>query len=473
MPSLLVVDDEAPILHAFRRAFSQSDVTVLTAATGKEGLEITAEHRPDVVVLDINLPDISGIDVFRQIRQSDARTPVIFITGHGTTDAAIEAMKQGAFDYLFKPLELAQLEEVVEHAFEVSRLMRVPAVLEREPGTQHADLLIGRSPKMQEVYKAISQAAPQDVTVLILGETGTGKELVARAIYHHSRRSKGPFHAVNCAAIPESLLESELFGHEKGAFTGADRRRIGKFEQCAGGTLFLDEIGDMTPLTQTKILRVLQDQRFERVGGNETVQTDVRLIAATNRPLEKLIAEERFRSDLYYRLSGFSIHLPPLRERGSDISLLVDYFVKRFADELGRAVQQITPEALTLLQAYPWPGNVRELQSTIKQAMLRATAPILMTQDLPATLQGMETPSAASTDELTDLDRFIDQQFDLGSTNVFEDVVAKVKRQMVLRALRHTAGNQVHAAKLLGITRSTLRNEIRKLGITIDRSITS
>jgi two-component system nitrogen regulation response regulator GlnG len=278
---------------------------------------------------------------------------------------------------------------------------------------------------------------------------------------------------VNCAAIPESLLESELFGHEKGAFTGADRRRIGKFEQCAGGTLFLDEIGDMTSLTQTKILRVLQDQRFERVGGNETVQTDVRLIAATNRPLEKLIAEERFRSDLYYRLSGFSIHLPPLRERGNDISLLVDYFLNRFAEELGKPVQQITPEALTLLQAYPWPGNVRELQSTIKQAMLRATAPILMTQDLPATLQGLETPSAASTDELSVLDRFIDQQIDLGSTNVFEDVVAQVKRQMVLRALHHTAGNQVHAAKLLGITRSTLRNEIRKLGITIDRSITS
>jgi two-component system nitrogen regulation response regulator GlnG len=471
MPSLLVVDDETSILHAFRRAFSRPDVTVLTAGTGTEGLALVAEHQPDVVVLDINLPDTTGLEVYRQIRASDARIPVIFITGHGTTDTAIEAMKQGAFDYLFKPLELSQLELVVNHAFEVSRLMRVPAVLESEPAAQNADLLIGRSAKMQEVYKAISRAAPQDVTVLILGETGTGKELVARAIYHHSRRSKGPFHAVNCAAIPEALLESELFGHEKGAFTGADRRRIGKFEQCAGGTLFLDEIGDMTPLTQAKILRVLQDQRFERVGGNETIQTDVRLIAATNRPLEKLIADERFRSDLYYRLSGFTIHLPPLRERGSDIELLVQYFLQRFTDELGKSVLRITPEAMALLQDYAWPGNVRQLQSTMKQSMLRATAPVLMMQDLPPELQRSVDLAGDTAQPAGELEQYIDRQIDLGGPRVFEDVVATVKRQLLLRALRATDGNQVHAAKLLGITRSTLRNEIRKLGIVIDRSI--
>jgi DNA-binding NtrC family response regulator len=471
MPSLLVVDDEAPILHAFRRAFARPDVTVLAASTGKEGLQIAEERQPDVIVLDINLPDTSGIEVYRQIRRSDARTPVIFITGHGTTDMAIEAMKQGAFDYLFKPLELSQLEEVVEHAFEVSRLMRVPAVMESEPASQDADLLIGRSPKMQEVYKAISRAAPQDVTVLILGETGTGKELVARAIYHHSRRAKGPFHAVNCAAIPESLLESELFGHEKGAFTGADRRRIGKFEQCAGGTLFLDEIGDMTPLTQAKILRVLQDQRFERVGGNETIQTDVRLIAATNRPLEKLIADERFRSDLYYRLSGFAIHLPPLRERGGDVELLVQYFLKRFANELGKFVPQITPEAMALVQDYSWPGNVRQLQSTIKQAILRATAPILMVQDLPPELQPSAADDRDASETADELEQFINKQIEGGGPHIFEDVVATVKRQMLLRALRQTEGNQVHAAKVLGITRGTLRNEIRKLGIVIDRAI--
>jgi two-component system nitrogen regulation response regulator GlnG len=471
MPSLLVVDDEPSILHAFRRAFSRPDITVLTAATGTEGLTMVAKQRPDVVVLDINLPDTTGLEVYRQIRASDARIPVIFITGHGTTDMAIEAMKQGAFDYLFKPLELPQLEDVVEHAFEVSRLMRVPAVMENDPASQDADLLIGRSPRMQEVYKAIGRAAPQDITVLILGETGTGKELVARAIYHHSRRSKGAFQAVNCAAIPEALLESELFGHEKGAFTGADRRRIGKFEQCAGGTLFLDEIGDMTPLTQAKILRVLQDQRFERVGGSETIQTDVRLIAATNRPLEKLIGEERFRSDLYYRLSGFTIHLPALRERAGDIELLVRYFLSRFASQLGKPVRQITPEALELLQRYSWPGNVRELEGTIKQSMLRATAPILMAQDLPDALQRSSDGGAPAADEQNDLDRFIAKRIETGTANLFEDIVSQVKRRLLVRALERTDGNQVRAAKLLGITRSTLRNEIRKLGITIDRSV--
>jgi two-component system nitrogen regulation response regulator GlnG len=432
---------------------------------------MASEHHPDVVVLDINLPDMSGLEVFRQMHQSDRRTPVIFITGHGTTDTAIEAMKGGAFDYLFKPLELSQLEEVIGHAFEASRLMRVPAVLESEPSRKNADLLIGRSPKMQEVYKAIGRVAPQDVTVLILGETGTGKELVARALYQHSGRANGQFHAVNCAAIPEALLESELFGHEKGAFTGADRRRIGKFEQCAGGTLFLDEIGDMTPLTQAKILRVLQDQRFERVGGNETVQTDVRLIAATNRPLERLMAAERFRSDLYYRLSGFTIHLPPLRERGGDIELLVRYFLQRFADELAKSVLQITPEALAFLQDYPWPGNVRQLQSTVKQAILRATAPVLMMQDLPPELQQTAAEAPDPAEPVGDLAQFIDKQMDLGGPHVFEDIVANVKRQLLLRALRQTHGNQVHAAKLLGITRSTLRNEVRKLGISIDRAI--
>jgi two-component system nitrogen regulation response regulator GlnG len=487
MPSLLVVDDEAAILHAFRRAFSRPDITVLTASTGKEGLELAERERPDVVVLDLNLPDMSGLDVFGRLHNSDARTPVIFITGHGTTDTAIESMKRGAFDYLFKPLELAQLEEVVQHAFEVSRMMRVPAILETEPAPEHADLLIGRSPKMQEVYKAIGRAAPQDITVLILGETGTGKELVARAIYHHSSRANGPFQAVNCAAIPEALLESELFGHEKGAFTGADRRRIGKFEQCAGGTLFLDEIGDLSPLTQAKILRVLQDQRFERVGGNETIQTNVRLIAATNRPLEKLIAQERFRSDLYYRLSGFTIHLPPLRERTGDVALLTQYFLKRFAEQLNKPVQQVTPEALSILEAYPWPGNVRELESTIKQALLRATPPMLMVQDLPAALQrsagtgpvpaadGSEVTSGADTVNApaVGLQRYVDEQLEHGGDNVFDDVVANVKRQLLVAALRRTDGNQVQAARLLGITRSILRNELRKHGIVVDRSISS
>src|SRR5262245_37553473 len=311
MPTLLVIDDESSILHFFRRAFSGPEVTLLTAGAAEEGLEQVARHHPDVVILDINLPDQSGLEVFGRIQKLDAKIPVIFITGHGTTATAIEAMRLGAYESLLKPLELDQLTDLVTRAFEISRLMRVPAVVPTPGQSDDAgEVLVGRCPGMQEVYKAIGRVAPQDVTVLILGESGTGKELVARAIYHYSRRARAPFLAINCAAIPETLLESELFGHEKGSFTGADRKRIGKFEQCSGGTLFLDEIGDMTPLTQTKILRVLQDQQFERVGGNETIQTNVRVIAATNRDLEKMMATGQFRSDLYYRLNTYVIRIP-------------------------------------------------------------------------------------------------------------------------------------------------------------------
>ena len=360
---------------------------MLTAEAPAEGLALAEAHRPDVIVLDMQLPGASGLDVFRKLRALDARTPVIFITGKSTTDTAIEAMKLGAYDYLFKPVELSQLRQVIDRAVALSRLAHVPAVV-AEGGAvdERADAIIGRCPAMQEVYKAIGRVAPQDVTVLILGETGTGKELVARAIYQHSRRAGGPFLAINCAAIPENLLESELFGHEKGAFTGADRRRIGKFEQCNGGTLFLDEVGDMAPLTQAKMLRLLQEQKFERLGGNETVTTDVRVLAATNQDLEALVAQGKFRQDLYYRLSVFTIRLPPLRERGDDLLLLVQHYLRRFNRELGKDVQTVAPEALEVLRQYPWPGNVRELQSALKQALLRASGSVLMPEFLPEAL---------------------------------------------------------------------------------------
>src|SRR4051794_30455464 len=308
MPKLLVVDDEPSILHFFRRAFPGPDVTLLTAASAAEGLAAVGRDRPDVVILDIDLAGVSGLETYRRVRELDPKTPVIFITGHGTADTAIEAMRLGAYEYLLKPLELDHLTDLVERAFEISRLMRVPATIpEAEAPPTPSDALVGRCAALQEVYKAIGRVAPQDVTVLILGESGTGKELVARAIYHYSKRADKPFLAINCAAIPENLLESELFGHEKGSFTGADRRRIGKFEQCHGGTLFLDEVGDMSPITQTKILRVLQEGAFERVGGLETIKTDVRIIAATNRDLEAFVADGRFRGDLFYRLNVFTI----------------------------------------------------------------------------------------------------------------------------------------------------------------------
>jgi two-component system nitrogen regulation response regulator GlnG len=325
---------------------------------------------------------------------------------------------------------------------------------------------------MLQVYKAIGRVAGQDVTVLITGETGTGKELVARAIYQHSPRAAGPFLAINCAAIPEQLLESELFGHEKGAFTGADRSRIGKFEQCSGGTLFLDEVGDMSPLTQSKLLRVLQEQRFERLGGNEVIQTDVRLLAATNRDLGTLVARGRFRQDLFYRLSVFQIQLPPLRERGDDLALLVQHYVRRFSRELGRDVQGAAPDVLELLRQYPWPGNVRELQSVLKQALLQATGAVLVADFLPTSLlqraNHAETPGQENG---TGLPQFIDEQLAAGTENLYEQALGRLERLLLGRVLQHTGGNQVQAAKILGITRGSLRNKLRELGITINRTV--
>src|SRR5262245_55273590 len=321
---LLIDDDPALIPEQVRQAFPAPRHRVEVAPTGAEGLRRTGAGTPDVILLDLRLPDQSGLEVYQQIRKIDARIPVIFVTLAKGADAAIEAMKQGAYDYLFKPLDLHQLKRVVGEALEVARRMRQPAVVAETAADTDVDgVIVGSCPAMREVYKAIGRVAGQDVPVLITGESGTGKELVARAIYQHGPRARAPFLALNCAAIPEQLLESELFGHEKGAFTGADRCRIGKFEQCNGGTLFLDEIGDMPLSLQAKILRVLQEQAFERVGGNETVRTDVRLIAATHRDLKAAAEGGRFRPDLYYRLGVFAIHLPPLRERGEDLPLLL------------------------------------------------------------------------------------------------------------------------------------------------------
>ena len=314
---LLIDDDDFLITQQVRRALLPDSRRVEVAGTGAAGIEIVRTDPPDVILLDLMLPDQSGLEVYQQIRSIDARIPVIFITMAKKADAAIEAMRHGAHDYLFKPLDVQQLRQVVGEALEVAQKMRTQTVITETPLNSAADGdILGGSAVMCQVYKAIGRVAAQDVPVLITGESGTGKELVARAIYQHGRRAKAPFLALNCAAIPENLLESELFGHEKGAFTGADRRRIGKFEQCNGGTLFLDEIGDMPLALQAKILRVLQDQTFERVGGNETVRTDVRLIAATHRDLKAWSAEGKFRPDLYYRLGVFNIHLPPLARTG-------------------------------------------------------------------------------------------------------------------------------------------------------------
>jgi two-component system nitrogen regulation response regulator GlnG len=479
MANLLLIDDHPGLLpDQVSHVFPAPAHRVEIAHTGAEGLQHVADVRPDVILLDLRLPDQSGLDVLRQLRDIDARIPVVLVTVVRSADSAIEAMRQGAYDYLLKPLDVQKLDRVIGEALRVARLMREPAVVVGTPrdDDQPGEAIVGSCQAMQEVYKAIGRVADQAFPVLITGESGTGKELVARAIYQHGLRAKAPFLALNCAAIPETLLESELFGHEKGAFTGAERRRIGKFEQVSGGTLLLDEIGDMPPPTQAKVLRVLQEQAFERVGGSETIRTDVRLIAATHRDLKAWSVEGKFRPDLYYRLGVFAIHLPPLRERGEDLALLVQFYLRRVSRELGREVGEVAPEALERLRGYSWPGNVRELQSVLKQALLRAHGPVLLPDFLPelpeasvpaapgappgplnanpprppgSENEGLAVPGVRQTPPLESLE-----------VNTRKHILAALEQSNWIIDGPHGA------AKLLALHPNTLRSRMKKLGIT-------
>lgn len=464
MQSLLVIDDEVPILRAFERAFTSDSTTVLTAKNAADGEATFIEAKPDVVVLDLSLPDTSGLECFQRLREIDPRVPVIFITGHGTVESAIEATRLGAYDYLFKPLELDEMRTLLDKAFNLSRMVRVQPVLADEVDTV-ADAIVGRCKAMKEVYKAIGRVASQKLTVLLMGESGTGKEVVAQAIYHHSARSTGPFQAINCAAIPDALLESEIFGHEKGAFTDAHRQRIGKLEQVDKGTLFLDEVGDMSPMTQAKVLRVLQDQTFERVGGNTPIKVDVRIIAATNHDLKQLVTEGLFRSDLYFRLSVVTIHLPPLREREDDLRVLSEYFLRKYSGEFGKDVRSLAPETLELLQQYHWPGNVRELESVMKQSLLSARGNILLPEFLPTLANQSANLTGAKNDGDYLEQSFIAERLASGSVNLYAEAIAKVEYQLFRQVLQHTAGNQLKAATILGISRVTLRSKLKLLGI--------
>jgi two-component system nitrogen regulation response regulator GlnG len=473
MAHLLLIDDDPDLIPEQVRHAFPAPHRVEVAGDGAEGLRRARAGPPDVILLDLRLPDQSGLDVYQAIRRIDARIPVIFVTMTKGADAAIEAMKQGAYDYLFKPLDLSQLRQVVGGALEVARRMRQPAVVaETLPDDDVEGAIVGGCPAMREVYKAIGRVAAQDVPVLITGESGSGKELVARAVYQHGPRAKAPFLALNCAAIPENLLESELFGHEKGAFTGADRKRIGKFEQCNGGTLFLDEIGDMPLATQAKILRLVQDQTFERVGGGETVRTDVRLIAATHHDLKADSAEGKFRPDLYYRLGVFTIHLPPLRERGDDLELLVRHYLRRFSRELGREVRDAAPEALERLRGHSWPGNIRELQSVLKQALLQARGEVLLPAFLPEPLGGPAEPApAAPAGEDLGLEAFIRQRLRPDAADLYAETHRHVDRLLLPLVLEYVHGNQFQAARLLGIARQTLRLKLRELGLHVTRAV--
>jgi two-component system nitrogen regulation response regulator GlnG len=464
MPKLLIVDDEPNVLYSLRAGLEADDLEVVTARTARRGIALVGAERPDVAIVDVRLPDMTGLEAFDRIKEADPRLPVVIVTAFAAADTAIEAMKRGAFEYLLKPVDLHHLREVVARAAELRRMRAVPAVIDPDAGAPdpRADVIVGRCPAMHEVYKAVGRLAPQDVTVLVTGESGTGKELVARALYQHSARAAGPFLAINCAAIPEALLESELFGHEKGAFTGADRQRVGKFEQADGGTLFLDEVGDMTPATQAKVLRLLQEQRFERVGGRDTIATDVRVIAATNRDLGAMAAAGAFRHDLLYRLNGFVVHLPPLRDRDGDLPLLVDHFVRAANAKLGTRVRAVAPDALEVLARHPWPGNVRELQNVVRYAVIRAAGEVVTPDDLPAAVRGRPAPAPAPGPadrlEVVGLARRL---LEAGEADVYRRVLAEVDRAVLGEVLRHVGGNQVQASELLGISRTTLRAKLQ------------
>jgi DNA-binding NtrC family response regulator len=469
---LLLEDNPDGLAEPLRRAFPPPEYRVQVADSGPDGLRHVDAHPPDVMVVDLGRSEPSGLEIFRLIRRVAPRVPVIFVSGARRAEAAIEAMKQGAYDFLLKPVEPPVLRRVVGEALELTRRVREPAAIAEVPPVEdRGDALIGRCPAMLEVYKAIGRVAAQDVPVLITGETGTGKELVARAIYRHGSRAEAPFLPINCAAIPEALLESELFGHEKGAFTGADRLRIGKFEQASGGTLFLDEIGDMPQALQAKFLRVLQEQAFDRVGGNQTIRTDVRLIAATHRDLEAWSAQGKYRPDLYYRLGVFTIRLPPLRDRGEDLPMLVQHYVRRFSPELGRQVREVSPEAMERLRAYPWPGNIRELQSVLKRALLRATGPVLVPAFLPELAPRQAAEPAAAIGVGSPLEALIEQRLRDGDRDLYEDARRALDRFMLPLVLRTNEGNQLRAAGVLGITRRTLRLRLRELGLSVSKSV--
>ena len=483
MDRLLLIDDEADVQYSFRRIFDSPEIELAAASSGEEGLKLIAKVKPDLVIMDVRMGGMNGLETLRRIRETNAKLPVIMMTAYGTTQMAIEAMKLGAYDYLLKPFDVPKLKQIIAAALKAARDMK--QVVSYQPLLESEDYdlgIVGRSEAMQNVFKLIGQLAGSDATALITGESGTGKELVARAIYHHSRRNGRSFLAINCAAIPENLLESELFGHEKGAFTGANSQRIGKFEQCDQGTIFLDEIGDMSLATQTKILRVLQSGTFERVGGNQPIRADVRVIAATNKALEQAVAAKQFREDLFYRLNVVRIQIPPVRERREDIRLLVNYILKKFVQVQNQRPKSISPEVIRILEQYHWPGNVRELENVIQRAIVVAKGDAILLNDLPPEILGAEQPitpamessaaagrtASAPAPDLATLARTL---FRWARQESNLKVIPAVERQLIIEALAETKGNQVQAARLLGITRATLRKRVEKFDIKQELSI--
>jgi len=495
MQKILIIDDDEGVCYSLARLLSNDERRVTAVQTPEAGFEALRGEDPDLVLLDVKIPGADGLELLRTIRKQRPRQLVVMMTAHGTTETAIEAMKRGAYDYLMKPFDPDNLNNVVTKALDNARLNKrvstgLENILDKKMSSAdkntNGDRIIGQSLTMHEVCKKIGQVAPREVPVLIRGESGTGKELVARALWQHSKRATKPFLAVNCAAIPENLLEGELFGHEKGSFTGAESRKLGKFEQANEGTLFLDEVGDMSIATQAKILRVLQNNTFERVGGTETIKVDVRIIAATHQNLEGFVKEGKFREDLYYRLRVMEITLPSLRERRDDVPELVKYFLSRHREALVSEATGISPKALEALAGYDWPGNIRQLENVIRRAMVLCNGSIINTDHLEfgpkgrlddankSVVSAQNAPSSPvlnspapspsvpghAVDDM-DMDSLVEKLLSSGKASLIEDM----ERLLIGRALEKLNGNQLQTAKLLGITRNTLRSRIEKYGL--------
>jgi len=460
---ILLVDDDAGITDTLARVLADEGYEVAVEKRGDDGLARASAETFNAVVTDLKLPGLSGLELVRQLHAARPRLPIILITAFGTTQTAIEATKFGAYDYLLKPFDIPQLLDLIRRAVDSNRLMSEPVTL-GEPGAAR-DAIVGRSAAMQAIYKEIGRIAARPVNVLIRGETGTGKELIARAIYQHSDRANAPFVAINCAAIPETLLESELFGHERGAFTGATAQRIGRFEQANHGTIFLDEIGDITLGTQVKLLRVLQEKTLQRLGGQETIPVDVRVLAATHHDLEAAIRQKLFREDLYYRLNVVGISLPALRQRREDIPELVRYFLAKYGAELGNAAPSIHAEAMDFLQSHSWPGNVRELENVIRKALLFAQD-YTINADHVRTALSKEIGSGNAADAT--LGEFIDGLLTTAQRSEKADVHAQVlecaERELFRRAIALADGNQAKAARWLGVSRITMKAKLVQFG---------
>ncbi len=470
---ILVVDDEKNICWILNRLFTQKGYIVDEAHTGREALEKIERNKYNLVFLDIIMPDILGLEVLSNIKNKTLSPPVVIMTAKSTMKNAVEAMKRGAFEYITKPFDINEIENITAkalEAYEKTLHQQENKHLKKSSKLEEEDLtIVGKSRAINNVFKIIGKVADSDVTVLIQGERGTGKELVAKAIHYNSIRADKPFVSVNCAAIPKELLESELFGYEKGAFTGANERKIGKFEQAQGGTIFLDEIGDMSIDLQAKILRVLEEKEIIPVGALKPIKIDVRIVAATNQDLVDLIKNKMFRADLYDRLNQIPIFLPPLRERIEDIPLLVKHFLSKFSKEMG-IKKSITENALSFLKNYEWPGNIRELQNAVRRAFIISPNNVLDKQDfifLVKTMSKEDMIHELSLEDIIDwkLNEFI-RIIDTGEMeNVYEFVISQVEKPLIKKILSLTKGNQIKAAKILGINRNTLRKKVKEFGL--------